>query len=159
MLEMGTSGLMSGEGNPSAASRPPLKLAWAVTVIVLLYFYLHYVLALFPWTRAFANVLLSLALDPLRSMGLGLIGQIPNFAFLVILIVITRYALKLLRLFSDGVAGGVVTIKGFDPDWAWPTYRLVRLLAIAFATAAKARWNRPTRASRRKAWAHSCMST
>ncbi len=110
-----------------------LNFAWAAVILVTIYFYFNYLLALFPWTRALARSLLAIAIDPLRTMALGLIGLVPNLVFLAILILVTRYLLKLIRLFFEGVAGGTVTLKEFDHEWAWPTYRLVRLLVIAFA--------------------------
>jgi small-conductance mechanosensitive channel len=53
--------------------------------------------------------------------------------FLAVLVLVTRYGLKLIRLFFDGVAAGTVVFRSFDPDWAVPTYRLVRILVVAFA--------------------------
>jgi len=110
-----------------------LNLTCGVTITVAVYVYLHYVLSLFPWTRAFANSMYLIAVDPLRTMGSGLVGIIPNLVFLGILIVVTRYGLKLIRALFDSVAVGTITWKGFDPDWGLPTYRLVRILVIAFA--------------------------
>jgi small-conductance mechanosensitive channel len=110
-----------------------LNFAWAAGFLIIIYFYLQYVLALFPWTRALARRLFAIAIDPLRTMGLGLVGLIPNLVFLAILTLVTRYVLKLIRLFFEGVAGGTVTLRGWDPEWAIPTYRLVRVLVIAFA--------------------------
>ncbi len=110
-----------------------LSLAWDVMIVLVAYAYLNYVLALFPWTRALAKTLFGIAIDPLRTIGLGLLGMIPNIVFLAILTLVTRYALKMLRTLFDGVASGTITIKGFEPEWAPPTYRLVRLFAIVFA--------------------------
>jgi small-conductance mechanosensitive channel len=110
-----------------------LNVASTVAVLAALYVYLNYVLALFPWTRGLAKSLFVLAIEPLRTIALGVIGLIPNLAFLAILILVTRYALKLMRLFFEGIAAGTVVLKGFEPEWALPTYRLVRLLALAFA--------------------------
>jgi small-conductance mechanosensitive channel len=110
-----------------------LNLAWGLGIAVIVYVYLTHLLALFPWTRGFARSLFAIAIDPLRTMGSGLVGMIPNLVFLAILIVITRYALKMTRILFDGVANATVTLNGFDPEWAWPTYRLVRFLVIAFA--------------------------
>src|SRR6185369_11162792 len=95
--------------------------------------YLSYVLMLFPWTRGFAQGLHTLAIDPLRTMGLGFLATIPNLVFLAILAVVVRYALKAIRVLVAGVARGRVTLGGFDPEWAWPTYRLVRFFVIALA--------------------------
>jgi small-conductance mechanosensitive channel len=110
-----------------------VNLAWGLAIAVAVYAYFHYVLTLFPWTRGFAGSLYAIAIDPLRTMGSGLIGMIPNLVFLAILIVVIRYALRMIRVVFDGVAARTVTFKGFDPEWAWPTYRLVRLLVIVFA--------------------------
>jgi small-conductance mechanosensitive channel len=110
-----------------------LNLAWGLALAVAAYAYLHYVLGLFPWTRGVANHLYAIAIDPLRTMGSGLVGIIPNLVFLAILIVIVRYVLRLIRVLFDGVGSGTITLKGFDPEWAAPTYRLARMLVIVFA--------------------------
>ncbi len=110
-----------------------LTIAWGVSLAAMVYAYLSHVLALFPWTRGFGNSLFSIAIDPLRTMGSGLIATIPNIVFLAILVVVTRFAMRMVRAVFDGVAAGSVTVAGFDPDWAVPTYRLVRLLMVALA--------------------------
>jgi small-conductance mechanosensitive channel len=58
---------------------------------------------------------------------------LPSLAFLVVLWFIVRYLLKLIRAFFRGISRGRITLEGFDPDWATPTYKLVRLAVIAFA--------------------------
>ncbi len=110
-----------------------LNLTYGLTIAVVAYVYLHYILSQFPWTRAFANSMYRMAVDPLRTMGSGLVGIIPNLVFLVILVVVTRYGLKLIRAVFDSLGAGNMTWKEFDPEWALPTYRLVRMLVIAFA--------------------------
>jgi small-conductance mechanosensitive channel len=110
-----------------------LNLAWAAGLAVAIYAYLNYVLTLFPWTRSFGRRLFTIALDPVRTIGVGLIDVIPNFVFLAILALVTRYTLRIIRVLFDGLAAGSVTLSGFEPEWAPPTYRLVRVLVIAFA--------------------------
>jgi small-conductance mechanosensitive channel len=110
-----------------------LRLFWLVVVLAAAYVYLQYALRLFPWTRALGHQLSAILIDPLRTMANGAISQIPNLVFLVMLALVTRYVLKLVRLFFENVAAGSVTLSSFDADWAWPTYRLVRILVIAFA--------------------------
>lgn len=77
--------------------------------------------------------MLTILVDPLRTMSEGLLSAIPNGVFIGILVVITRYVLKLMRLFFTSVAGGTVALIGFDRTWALPTHRLVRLLVLVFA--------------------------
>lgn len=113
-----------------------LSFVWAVIVLIATYLNLHYVLSLFPWTRAFANRLFTILVSPLITIGASLLGAVPDLIFLAILILVTFYALKLIRLFFVGVESGAVTLSGFEAAWARPTYRLVRVAVIAFALVA-----------------------
>jgi small-conductance mechanosensitive channel len=64
---------------------------------------------------------------------MGVLRYIPDLVFLVILALITRYVLKVVRLFFRRVSDGTITLSGFEADWAKPTDRIVRLLVVAFA--------------------------
>jgi small-conductance mechanosensitive channel len=109
------------------------NLLWTAAVLIAVVFYLNYILQLFPWTRWLGKRLLDLLVAPLRAAGEGLLVLIPDLLFLAILVVVTRYALQALRLLFTGVAEGRVSLANFDREWAWPTYRLVRLLVLVFA--------------------------
>lgn len=95
--------------------------------------YLDFILHLFPWTRWFGVRLFDLLFDPLRTIGAGILAAIPDLVFLAILIVVVRFVLKALHMLFSGIAEGAVTITAFEREWAWPTYRLVRLLTLAFS--------------------------
>jgi small-conductance mechanosensitive channel len=110
-----------------------LKLAYGALIAVTLYFYLNFVLGLYPWTRPFAAWLFELILDPLRTMGNAVLATIPDLVFLVILYFVTRYVLRMIRAFFEGVDSGAVKLASFAEEWAWPTYRILRLLVIVFA--------------------------
>jgi small-conductance mechanosensitive channel len=103
-----------------------------LAALAAIHIYLSTVLALFPWTRGFANELVSIVVNPLRTLGLGFLAVLPDLVFLAIIFVITRYLLKLVYLYFDNLADGRATLPGFDPEWAIPTYRLVRILLVAF---------------------------
>jgi len=105
----------------------------AAIMVVLLYLYLSSVLALFPWTRFIAVRLASWVVTPLQTIGRAVVGDIPDLIFLLVLALVVRYALKLLRLFFEGIARGSITFAGFDAEWAWPTYKIARMAVIAFA--------------------------
>ena len=110
-----------------------LNFIWVLTLIVLLFIYLRRVLALFPWTRGLSARLLEITVGPLETLANGFVREVPNLVFLLILALLTRYLLKLVRLFFQGVADGTVRLHNFDAEWAWHTYRLVRTLLIALA--------------------------
>jgi small-conductance mechanosensitive channel len=104
-----------------------------LATLLLIYMYLQVVLGLYPWTRYLSRQLLTLMLDPLRAMGAGVLHALPGLAFIAVLIVVVRYLLKIMQLFLAGIAEGKITVSGFDPDWAQPTERILRVLVIAFA--------------------------
>ena len=116
-----------------AGIRGSLRIVRDVVAVLLVYVYLGYVLALFPWTRYVSQRLLYILLEPVASAGRALIDAAPNIVFIAILIVLTRYLLKLTRLFFFAVASGGVSLPDFDREWAVPTYKLIRLFVIAIA--------------------------
>ena len=87
----------------------------------------------FPWTRGAAAQLEGWVVGPVLVIARGIVAFIPNLLFLVVLYIFTRWALNLIRLFFDGVASREVELEGFDPDWAAPTFKLVRMGVVAFA--------------------------
>jgi small-conductance mechanosensitive channel len=93
----------------------------------------EFVLGLFPWTRPLARRILPYLVDPVLAMGRGILDALPGLVFLAVLALVTRWLLKLTRLFFAAIDAGRVTPAGFDREWAWPTYRIVRFVVIAFA--------------------------
>jgi small-conductance mechanosensitive channel len=107
--------------------------ARAIVVLLIVFLYLQYVLALFPWTRGVANRMLEYVVDPLWAIGGGIAGEIPDVVFLVILFVVTRYLLKVVHLLFAAVGRGQVVFAGFEREWAEPTYKLLRVGIIVLA--------------------------
>jgi small-conductance mechanosensitive channel len=69
----------------------------------------------------------------LRTIGNAIVGYMPSLVFLIVILLIFRYLLKLLRALFAAVSRERISFTNFDPEWAWPTYRLVRVLMWAFA--------------------------
>lgn len=100
---------------------------------LLFYIYIPLVLSFFPWTRGVAAVLIGYIFRPLKVVGEGILDFLPNLFFLAVIAFVTRYALRLIRFFFSGVEKGTFTIPGFFREWGEPTYKIVRVLALAFA--------------------------
>lgn len=116
-----------------AVVRAALRLAFALGAAVLVVLYLQYVLARFPWTWSAAHHLHGWVLAPIEYFGRGLMVMIPDLIFLLVLVLVTRYVLRIIKSFFDSVGRGAVTLKSFYPEWAGPTYNLVRVGVIAFS--------------------------
>jgi small-conductance mechanosensitive channel len=104
-----------------------------ILLLALLYFWLEFVLAQFPWTRPLGEKLLGFVIDPLVSIGAGFVDFLPNLLFLVILIVVISYSLRLFKLYFSALERGTAQLAGFEPEWSMPAYKIVRALAIALA--------------------------
>jgi small-conductance mechanosensitive channel len=95
--------------------------------------YLGYVLAKWPWTHGLSRSIVGFALHPLEIIAEGIVANIPSLVFLIVLFYAIRLALRLIRLFFEAVERGTVTLARFDPEWAPPTYKIIRIAVVAFS--------------------------
>lgn len=102
-------------------------------VIVLFYIYVPLVLRFFPWTRPLSGRLVGYVTQPLRQVATAFVNYLPNVFFIAVIVVVTYYVLRLIRLVFRAVEHGHVSLAGFDVEWAGPTYKIVRFLVLAFA--------------------------
>ena len=119
-----------------ALLRAAARIVHLLIALPLLFVGLDLALRQFPWTRPLSERLLALLLEPLRAIAHALLHAVPDLVFLVVLALAVRYGLRLLRLLRlmfAAVADGRIRWSGFDRDWAQPTYRIVRMLVVAFA--------------------------
>ncbi|WP_217618618.1 mechanosensitive ion channel family protein [Achromobacter sp. GbtcB20] len=104
-----------------------------MTIVVSIYVYLQYVLARFPWTRSVSNDLFDLSTRAARRLGKSTAEIIPDVLILTIIYFLTRFTLARARKFFAAVEQKRVVFTQFEPDWAMPTYKLLRVLILAFA--------------------------
>ena len=100
-------------------------------LLILAYFPL--VFSFFPPTRLLAQRIFALALEPTRLAFAAVIGYLPNLFYIGVIVVLTVYGLKLVRIVFTALGQGAIRLPGFYDDWADPTYKLVRALVVAFA--------------------------
>ena len=110
-----------------------LRMVRALVALFLIYGFANFALSLFPQTRYAAHTMFAFVAAPLGGMVDAVIAFIPDLVFLVVLFLITRYGLKLARGVFAAIDNKRIQFKGFEADWAWPTYRLVRIGIILFA--------------------------
>ncbi|MBL8509670.1 MAG: mechanosensitive ion channel, partial [Chitinimonas sp.] len=99
----------------------------------LFYLTLELTLSYFEATRPLAGKLLGWMLDPLKAAGQALAEQLPKLLFLLVLIIATRYLLRVIRYVFLEIERGRLRIEGFYPDWADPSRKIASFLLIVFA--------------------------
>lgn len=109
-----------------------LKIVRLLIILILIYAYFHLGLSFFPTTQRYALMLYASLLGAIASVGEAIWDQTPALAFLAVLFFITRYVLKTLRFFFQQVSAGKVTVSGLDAEVAPITYKIIKLLILAF---------------------------
>jgi small-conductance mechanosensitive channel len=103
-----------------------------IIILLLIYFTLPLVFSFFPWTKDISNELLQFILKPLKMIVGGILAFLPNLFIILVVFIVIRYVVKLVKLIADGVEKGTISFPRFYPDWAKPTFNLIRFLLYAF---------------------------
>lgn len=103
-----------------------------IFIILIAYFALPVLFGIFRWTRNFAETLFGYILNPLKKIGNSFLDYLPNLITIIVIIIVFRYILKAIRFFKKEIESGTLTIPGFYPDWANPTFQIVKVLVYAF---------------------------
>ncbi|HEY4194221.1 MAG TPA: mechanosensitive ion channel family protein [Mucilaginibacter sp.] len=103
-----------------------------IIIILLVYLTLPVLFFIFPSSKPIATQLLGYIVTPVKSILLALFYYIPNLLTIAVIYVITRYAVKLVKFIATEISNGSFVIKGFYPDWAIPTYNIIRVALYAF---------------------------
>lgn len=90
---------------------------------------------IFPQTEALAYTLLGYIWTPIKTILVGIVEYIPNLFTIFIIWLAIRYLIKLLRYLSKEIESDRLKIPGFYPDWAHPTFNIIRFLLYAFMIA------------------------
>lgn len=91
--------------------------------------------AIFPQTKNLAFKLFSYIWDPIKGIFLGIIDYIPNLFTIFVIWYAVKSLVRLVHYLANEVQGERLKIRGFYPDWAIPTFHIVRFLLYAFMIA------------------------
>jgi small-conductance mechanosensitive channel len=107
-----------------------------ILLLLLLNFYVTLLMSFFPWTREYSSKYLDYILNPLKNVGSAIFSYLPKIFFIIVICVITHFVIKFTRFIFSAVENRTITIRGFYPDWAGPTFNIVRFLIIMVALVA-----------------------
>ncbi|MEA5506684.1 mechanosensitive ion channel family protein [Halotia wernerae UHCC 0503] len=110
-----------------------IKAIRLVLVLGILSIYIPLVLSFFPWTRQISTNLWNYLFLALESAVQRLFAYLPKLIFLAIIIVCAYYIIKFIRPIFRELGNGNLSLPGFYPEWAEPTFKLALFLIIALA--------------------------
>jgi len=127
--------LVSGQrlaGLLAAVVRTAVVLLGVIAIIA----WFQAVLLVLPLTRGMARAVAAYVADPLLFVGDAIVGFVPNVFYLLVIAGVTWLALKGIHAVFRELGRGTIRSGEFRPEWAEPTYKIVRVLVLALAVVA-----------------------
>jgi small-conductance mechanosensitive channel len=110
-----------------------IRILFWILVIAGTEIWLTFCLHQFPYTAPWGAALGHHLTRMLRSLGLGVIAELPNLFVAVVIVVVTRLLTKLVRMFFSNVRDRRIAVSWLDPESARPTGRIVIMVMWIFA--------------------------
>lgn len=101
-------------------------------IVFAIYIALPILFGIFPWTKDYSQTLLAYLTNPLKDIATSLLNYLPNLITIIVIVMVFRFFLKGIRFFKTEIETGNLKLNGFYPDWANPTYQIIRILIFAF---------------------------
>jgi small-conductance mechanosensitive channel len=109
-----------------------LKIVKYIVTAFQLFITIPIVFSLFPVTKNLASTLFKYILTPLKNILINTVKFIPNLITIIIILMITHYIIKAMKFFAAQIERERLVIPQFYPDWAQPTFNILRVLLYAF---------------------------
>lgn len=106
-----------------------------IVILLQLLISLPIIFSIFPSTKGFAMQLLDYFLIPIKKIAFGIIDYIPNLISILVIWYATRALVRLARYIALEIESGKLKLKNFFPEWAMPTFSIVRILLYTFMIA------------------------
>lgn len=103
-----------------------------IVILILISIALPILFGIFPWTRDFAETLFGYILTPIKKIAFSLWNYLPNLITIIVILIAFKYVMKGLKFLKYEVEIGNLKLAGFYPDWANPTYQILRIMVLAF---------------------------
>ena len=103
-----------------------------IVIAIMLFITIPVIFSIFPLTKNIAYQLFGYILDPLKVFYTSVVSYIPNLITIIVIYLITKYTVKGIAFLAKEIKIGKFKIQGFYPDWARPTFNIIRFLLYAF---------------------------
>jgi small-conductance mechanosensitive channel len=107
--------------------------ATAALGLVVVYATVTFVLRRFPYTRPWGESMRGFLVTTIEDLGLGIANAIPGLFTIALILVLTRFLIRLVGLWFQAIERGRIQARWIYPETAQPTRRLVTGLLWLFA--------------------------
>ncbi len=106
-----------------------------IVLLIQLTFSVPMLFAIFPQTENLAIKLFSYILEPVKMVLKSVIDYIPNLFIILVIYYCIKYIIKGIQYIANEIESEKLKITGFYPDWAQPSFNIIRFLLYAFMIA------------------------
>lgn len=106
-----------------------------LVLLLQLMFTVPIMFAIFPQTENLALKIFRYIIEPIKMVLTSIVEYIPNLFIILVIWFCIKYIIKGLRYISNEIENEKLKINGFYPDWARPTFNIIRFLLYAFMIA------------------------
>jgi len=99
-----------------------------ILIVIYLFLVIPTLFYIFPETQTFTMTVFSYIWDPFKDIVKAVIDYIPNIFQIAVIWVCFYYLVRFIRYICNEIAADRLKISGFYPDWARPTYFILRVL-------------------------------
>ena len=111
------------------------KIVRLAVLLLQLLIFLPIIFSIFPSTKGFAMKLLGYFFVPIKNIVYGVIDYIPNLISIIVIWYATKSLVRLARYVALEIEREHLKLTNFYPEWAMPTFNIVRFLLYAFMVA------------------------
>lgn len=104
--------------------------------ILALYAWLSWAFGLFPWTRVWSESLGDWSVGVLQEIALSIASALPGLIIVLIILLITWFIIRLVKLLLSQVEAGRLHIPGLHPETVGATRKLISVMIWLFALSA-----------------------
>lgn len=93
------------------------------------------IFAIFPQTEKLAMLIFGYILAPVKMVFRAIVDYIPNFFIILVIWLCIKYLVKGIKYIAGEIENEKLKINGFYPDWAQPSFNIIRFLLYVFMIA------------------------
>jgi small-conductance mechanosensitive channel len=109
-----------------------VRIGRIILILLCIYVALLLLSGIFAATEKWTDKLIDWILTPAKAAVHGIINFLPNLFTILVIYFIFRYAIKAIRYFAGEIEKSNIQVTGFPPEWARPTFNIVKFLLYAF---------------------------
>ena len=101
-------------------------------ILLVVYIFFPLIFSVFEFTQGWSNYLFDLIFSSFGQIFTAIWHYFPNIIKIAAIIIVMRYFVKAVKYIFAEIEDEKLQISGFHPDWAMPTFTIIRFLLYAF---------------------------